>query len=256
MKSTLVKIVKSHIQSVLIRRGFVLLRVKDPFRDKKNILEDETVTTIIDLGAHIGTVTQKYKIDYPNARIYAFEPFPESIKYLTERFACEPRIKPIAKAVGDKPGVRKFFINPRTTHNSLLELTEVGEHHYHSHSIAIQVPITTIDEFCRNNAIEKIAILKMDIQGAELMALQGAVNTLETGAISLIYSEVWILNHYNKGCVFSELYNFLASYDYTLYDIYNLHRDTNGQLIQSDAIFISPSIRQKLQERNPTWYQW
>ena len=40
--------------------------------------------------------------------------------------------------------------------------------------------LTTIDDFVREKNIPKVDFIKMDIEGAELDALKGAINTIKT----------------------------------------------------------------------------
>ena len=49
---------------------------------------------------------------------------------------------------------------------------------------AVKVPTITIDLFCERHNIKTIDLLKLDIQGGELLALKGAVNMLQKGGIN------------------------------------------------------------------------
>ena len=93
------------------------------------------------------------------------------------------------------------------------------------------VETITIDEVMKLNNINKIDILKFDIQGGELMALQGAMNALQQKKISLIYTEALFVPHYENNPLLRDLWNCLEQYGYSLFDIYDMYRATNGQLV-------------------------
>jgi hypothetical protein len=112
----------------------------------------------------------------------------------------------------------------------------------------VEVESTTIDCFCTENHIRTIDILKMDIQGAELRALEGADETLSRQAISLIYLEIIIGETYTGQPKFLEYIQRLDSYGYELFDLYNPER-RYMRLIQTDAIFISKDLKEAWQGR-------
>ena len=78
------------------------------------------------------------------------------------------------------------------------------------------------------------------------MALQGAAKSLQQKNISIIYTEALFAPHYEDNPLLRELWNYLEQYDYTLFDIYDMYRATNGQLRFADAIFISTEVRSKV----------
>jgi hypothetical protein len=107
----------------------------------------------------------------------------------------------------------------------------------------VEVETTTLDTFCKHSAISKIDILKMDIQGGELLALQGATDLLSESLVDLIYTEVIFVPHYEGGPLFHELSGFLSRYDYSLFDLFLIKHGNNGQLRHGDAIFVSNKMR-------------
>jgi FkbM family methyltransferase len=110
-------------------------------------------------------------------------------------------------------------------------------------NILVEVESTTIDCFCAENHIRSIDILKMDIQGAEVRALQGAEEMLSRQAISLIYLEIIIGETYIDQPKFLEYIQRLDSHGYELFDLYNPVR-RNMRLIQTDAMFINQDLKQ------------
>ena len=55
---------------------------------------------------------------------------------------------------------------------------------------SVKVPATTLDEFCSAHQISKIDYLKLDVEGAEILALQGARELLARKAIRYLQFEI------------------------------------------------------------------
>jgi FkbM family methyltransferase len=138
----------------------VKLFVKDCL-NKKNIL---------DIGANTGyysLLASKYSSD--NCRIYAFEPSLRNFDGLNKNIDCNnlKNVKTYQKAITDKNGevfLKENSIGVLDTVNNL-----VGDY---------MVKSISIDSFCEENNIYP-DLIKMDIEGAELDALRGALNTLD-----------------------------------------------------------------------------
>lgn len=61
----------------------------------------------------------------------------------------------------------------------------------------IKVTSITLDSFIEENNITEIDILKLDVQGGELMVFEGAKVALNHKKIKIIYSEIWFLEGYD-----------------------------------------------------------
>ncbi len=255
MKSTL----KSFFKKSLDALGLELRRTRpalgsfpgDAYNAQKEFMDRLAVTEpmIFDVGAHKGETVKRYKDLFPDSSIYCFEPFPANAKILQSKYSADPSIHAFEKAVSDKVGSRTFHINENDATNSLLPRTKSGRRYFSKAAAekTIQdVETTTIDEVVKLNSINNIDILKFDIQGGELMALQGANDSLQQQKISIIYTEALFVPHYESNPLLRELWNHLEQYDYTLFDIYDMYRATNGQLRFADAIFISKETRSKV----------
>lgn len=221
---------------------------KNAFHDQKRLLAGVPVRTIFDLGAFVGDITAIYADLFPEATIYAFEPFPENFYALKGRFIGSPRLKPVRSAVANQLGTRQFHVNRDSATNSLLPTAPAAADWVTPASAVetvsvLEAPVTTIDDFCRQEGIEEIHILKMDIQGGELLALEGAQENLRRGSIALVYAEVEFVPIYEGQAYFHEVATWLGCYGYTLFDLYNFVYAENGQAKWGDALFVSPQIR-------------
>jgi FkbM family methyltransferase len=225
----------------------------DAYADQQSLLSRDEVEVILDLGANVGQTAQHYRQLFPNAMIHSFEPCESTFRTLSENCRGDGRIEPHQLAVADVSGSRTFYLNADSVTNSLLPNSSTATRVLLDSLIkpagSVEVPTTTLDDFCSGHAIDRVNILKMDIQGGELMALQGASRMLEAKAIDLIYSEVLFAELYESQTDFHDLCRFLSSYDYTLYGLYNLNAGRDNILAWGDAIFIAPRIRHSLDRR-------
>lgn len=221
-----------------------------PFDLQKALLTDQVVQTVFDVGANIGVTVSEYERLFPKARIYCFEPFEECFSTLRGTYKNSDRIKPYKLAITDRSGTGKLFFNKNNGTNSLLPVAGECGKYVDANEMrnlgSMDVQTTTLDNFCLNERIERIQILKIDIQGGELMAFRGATGLLNMQRIDLLYSEVLFVPLYEKQAYFCDLYEFLDQYGYTLYGLYNLNYGRNGVLSWADAIFISSKIEETL----------
>lgn len=226
---------------------FVKLTYKtDAFRQQRKLLEGMAADTIFDLGANTGQTAAHYRRFFPSATIWSFEPFAESFKTLSEAHRHDARVKPHQLAVSDSSGTRSFFISRGSQMNSLLSVSPDGPLHMGGRLAEVidevKVSTVTLDEFTCRNQIDRINILKMDVQGGELLALQGADRLLKESRIDMVYCEVLFALLYERGAMFDQVWRFLERYGYTLYGLYNLTYNKFGYLGFGDAIFISPRL--------------
>lgn len=223
----------------------------DPFEAQLQLMKNlkRTNISIFDIGANKGKTVNKYRALFPDAEIYCFEPFPESITELQKRFADDQKIHVVSKAIDREKSIATFYVNELDATNSLLPRPKSKRRYYPKLAGAketIDVEVISLDEFISASDISTIDILKFDIQGSELNALHGAKNLLARGNTSLIYTEIMFISHYEDAPLFHEIWSFLSNYDYSLFDIYDLHRASNGQVRYGDALFVSESVRENV----------
>ncbi len=209
---------------------------------------------IFDVGAHKGETVARFRSMYPQADIWCFEAFPDSAKLLEQRYANDTSVLVINAAVTNEAGSRTFYVNANDSTNSLLPRNEGSRRYYHSSASSsneINVDAVTLDKVMQDNGIEHIDILKFDIQGGELMAFQGSQDILAHHRAALVYTEALFVPHYEGNPLFNDLWNHLSQFRYTLFDLYDLYRAGNGQLRFADALFVSPSVRQRVIDAFP-----
>lgn len=217
---------------------------QDPFHAQRFITErmgtDHPV--ILDVGASTGATVATYRGLLPRAAVHCFEPFPQSLATLHERFDNDPNVTIVPLGVGDESGTATFHVNNAPATNSLLPRPTDGTRLYPTAGApkeTITIETTTLDAYADEHAITHAAILKLDIQGGEQRAIRGAHNLLSEQRIDAVYTEVQFAPLYEGAPTLDELWRDLRQLGYTLVDLYNPHHTPGGRATYADALFVS-----------------
>jgi FkbM family methyltransferase len=133
---------------------------------------------VLDVGAHAGFYTMlASKRVGPAGRVISFEPSPRE----RERLQMHLRLNRCANvtvegvALGDAPGHGELFVfEGRTTGCNSFHLGSTNG------ARPVTVPIQTLDEYMVSGALDRVDLVKMDIEGAERSALRGAEQLFRT----------------------------------------------------------------------------
>jgi FkbM family methyltransferase len=122
----------------------------------------------VDGGAHIGVLTVLLASLCPSGRVYAFEPGPESRDHLVENVAANHLDNVVVEdaALFDADGEIVFAFD---------EMYPAGSH---VDAQGPTVPSMRLDSWARARGIERLDLLKLDVEGSELAVLAGAQETI------------------------------------------------------------------------------
>ena len=204
----------------------------------RNIFDKKQDLVIFDIGAHIGESSKKYNQLFDNAKIYSFEPSPESYKVLKNLNIKNLKIYNFG--FSNKKSIEKFSVNIKSATNSLLSFSKIANKTWEINSLnnlkRIDCKFDTVDNFCSEEKINLIDFMKIDVQGAEYLVLEGAHDTLLNKKIKLIQLEVIIGYTYENQKSIGFYINLLESYGYRFINFSDSVFKT-GKLIQSDLFF-------------------
>ena len=223
---------------------FIRNNSKNAFIDQKRLLNNLENGVIVDVGAHVGDTTELYRKYFSQSKIFCFEPFSESCDYLKKRFTNDPNINIVERALGSKDETKSLYVSNFSNLNSLQRPNERAWGFTDKKSVDVET--TTLDQFCYENDIKHIDILKLDVQGSELDVLMGSKTILEKGNISLVYVEWQVVPLYENHHKYFKIAEFLASYEYEFFNLYNINESRSGQIRWADAIYTSKGIREKM----------
>jgi FkbM family methyltransferase len=121
----------------------------------------------------------------PSAQIHAFEPVPERIEQLHAHVqhngASGIVINPCAVGAGN--GSFSFFaVHQGNTGASSLVRRAASD-------LEIRVPVVTLDAYTARKEIDRVDVIKIDVEGAELLVLSGGTKLLSGDDAPAIFFE-------------------------------------------------------------------
>lgn len=188
---------------------------------------------VLEAGARFGKDTRRMSRLWPQGHIHTFEPVPALFKQLSDATQKLSNVSCYSSALADKVGRLPLHVSGGQSDacSSLLPpLSCLEERPLITFEQTITVPVTTIDTWTTENSIKKIDFMWLDLQGAELLALQGAQNILKTVTVILI--EINVTERYKNAPLYDEIKTWLTARGFKL-DQESLHHATWG-----DALFI------------------
>jgi FkbM family methyltransferase len=129
---------------------------------------------VLDCGANIGVFVRE-ALNSGAKLVVAVEPAPENIECLRRNFPSEiedGKVIVYPKGVWDKDDILTLNVDPANSAADSFLIRREG-----ALPIA-QIPLTTIDKLVAELNLPRVDYIKMDIEGAEPNALQGAQTTL------------------------------------------------------------------------------
>jgi FkbM family methyltransferase len=130
--------------------------------------------TVLDLGAHVGYYSRLFSgLVGPKGKVYAFEASPEN-QTMLRRNLDSPRyanVEVVPRAICDREGTVKLFVSPGHSNHSLIPGFTAAE-------TVLEIPSISVDAFVAQRGIQALDFVKMDIEGAETMALNGMRETI------------------------------------------------------------------------------
>jgi len=194
--------------------------------------------TVVDIGAHIGCYTRlSAKLVGPAGRVLAFEPEPENFQFLVKNTVNLKNVKLFNLAVSDQDGEIAFYKVKNSTGCHSVVPQQQAE--------TMRVRAVSLDAFLADQKIERIDIIKIDIEGGEPLAFKGMNNLLRNaGRLGLVTE--FSLSALQSANIAPEIFlEQLRSYGFKLFKII-----TNGQtealiddaFIKNDLSLINNSI--------------
>lgn len=195
-------------------------------------------TTVVDGGANLGQWSSIAYPIFPNARWHLIEPQP----------ACHPTLRRFCKDHPNaqlhpfaltEPGSTEVCLGGTGVTGGSSGAFVVPNGARAARGDTITCPASTLDDlFGGELSAAGNTLLKLDVEGHELAALEGGLRMLRY--VDVVVCEVWFYDVNLAGRpLFSDILSFLASHDFVLFDFASLNgRPTDHRLRTGDAVFV------------------
>jgi FkbM family methyltransferase len=204
---------------------------------------------------------QGWQIFGPNLTIYGFDADPDACEAANFELSQNPDVNWIEKHIplglSKSIGEQTLYVTHAPMCSSLYQPNEAflsrfaGLQELAGLDFSLEIETTTLDQFCETENIIEIDFLQIDVQGADLDILQGAVNLLSRSVLG-IQIEVEFSPLYTKQPLFRDIDHYLDKFGFSLFDLLLTRRTRTrspirsqiraGQLLWGDAIYLRDLI--------------
>lgn len=167
---------------------------KKPTQIFREIIKKGMIT--IDIGANLGYYAlQEASLVGKDGHVYAIEPIPTNYDLLQKNIKLNnyQNVTAYQLAIGNKNGKVKMSLTPQSNWCSVIDEHVSGlfsdymkEKTQRLTQKTIEVPLLSLDEFLKREKIIQPNLIRMDIEGYEIEAIQGMMNTLRNSRSPLI----------------------------------------------------------------------
>lgn len=173
---------------------------------------------VIDIGGHIGYFTLIFaKLVGSEGRVFAFEPEPTNFEILCKNVEVNGYQNVVLeqKAASDKNGTCELFVGQRSSGaNRIYQPKKTKTQRFRS----VMADTIRLDDYFSNSDLKnKIKFIKMDIEGAELLALKGMRDILQNNKALTIFTEFIKDALEDAGTDPKEMLNFLKKEGFEIY---------------------------------------
>ncbi|MFN5261372.1 MAG: FkbM family methyltransferase, partial [Pseudanabaena sp.] len=207
-----------------------------PILKKNGVLEGVNVTVGIVGSRKIyqndDYSTRGWELFSPNLSIYGFDADADACDVANadlEKRQIEWTEKHFPIALCNAAEERTLYVTKASMCSSLYPPNEpylariAGLTEAVSLDFSFEIDTITLDQFCQEEQINEIDFLQIDVQGADLDVLEGAINILNRGTIA-IQVEVEFSPLYIEQPLFADVDSFLRQNKFTLFDLFQSYR--------------------------------
>lgn len=200
------------------------------------LLNEQTV--VLDIGARNGWFSQCWQDFDHQAFIHQFEPEPLAAERLQRLAKQSNKLIFNAVGLGDKTADLPFhYLTESKVSSSFLQPDDKvwDEIQYEHGEVEVSsLPVMRLDDYCDQQSIAAIRLVKIDVQGFELKVLEGGLKALEKTDFVLVESAIKPL--YHGAAKFTQVHELMTEAGFHLQAMRAWHRG-NQVLVETDMLF-------------------
>ncbi len=166
--------------------------------------------SVVDAGVNKGYFSLlAARLVGPAGTVFAFEPHPENCKWFLKSVAANGyrHVNLVRAALGATNGVTELYLGEKSGWHSLKQNSE--------NQPSLNVNILQLDDALARMGNPRIKLIKIDVEGAELEVLRGALSTLANTSPLVLLVDL----HHSRGLRHSEIHSLLTQQGFSLVEI-------------------------------------
>lgn len=198
------------------------------------------IATVLDVGANVGQFATRLRLAGYEGDLLSFEPGPAAFALLRRASAKDERWRCIQVAAGRARSTLTLEVSRNSTSSSLLPISKRHVRAAPASEVVnqVSVPVERIDHVASSyDDLSPPYLLKLDVQGYELAALEGATGLLERTPV--VCAELSFVELFEGGAGYIDVLTALGELGYVVVDVQAGFRDpVSGDLLQCDVTLV------------------
>jgi FkbM family methyltransferase len=198
----------------------------------------------LDIGANIGSITFAIaNFVKPNGKVFAIEPGPEPYNRLEFNLNLNTSLSQIIS-------LHKVGFSDKVENKYWKEIYSRGNAGFNDEE-GIIMKLSTLDNFEKQQEIQKIDLIKIDVEGMELEILKGGLNTLNKHK-PFVYYESWVGGFPEWDRKQKSIEKLFRSIDYKLFSYnsaMNSLQETKYPFFEQNTLAVPVSRIEQLREK-------
>jgi FkbM family methyltransferase len=198
-----------------------------------------------DIGSNFGVVSILFCVHHPGVQIHAFDPLQLNVKLLeVSALLNGGNIQANCAAVSNESGFIDFSESSDGAYSSISATGRRAEKR------RVKVRAVTVDQYCQDHGVSAINVAKIDVEGAEMLVLQGASQMLGgKGRPRALMIELYDENLRPYGGSIESVLQLMERYGYAAYARRNgrmlkLSRELHNRV--TNVFFLTPALEAEI----------
>ncbi len=196
--------------------------------------------TIVDIGAYQGEFTDSALALLEPKRVVLVEADPGSAKQLSLKYQASPKCEVVHCAISNVSQPVMLRVNVARDSSSILPITDRAAVVFgkQMHEVEeVEVPGMTLNDLFNQSKLDKVDLLKVDIQGAERMMIEGGKEAIKR--VKAMYIEVSFEEFYEGCALFKDFDSLLNEHGFKLRSFHESRLGADGCMAYANALYLN-----------------
>jgi FkbM family methyltransferase len=203
--------------------------------EHRDVLALLPVKCVVDVGANRGQFAVLCAQLFPDAPLFSFEPASAAYSVLLDVIAGH-NVRTTRAAITTRDGPLILNVTAEDDSSSILPVGDYQATLFGTRVVRQEsVSAGPLSSFISRHDIQAPALLKIDVQGAELDVVRASADLLDNFA--WIYIECSFIELYTGQALAPEIIAYLAQFGFELSGVFNQYVDLTGRAVQADFLF-------------------